>query len=86
MIEHDPRAQKSRPARGAMRHASGLLGKSIFKDPILCFYILQLYLGVVYCLAPEQQQHRVHSIAKIKLSLLNVVVYGVTKWSCETFA
>lgn len=54
MIEHDPRTQKSTTARGAMMHASSLLGKSIFEDPVLCFYILQLYLGIVYCLAPEQ--------------------------------
>lgn len=35
-----------------------LLGKCIFENSILCFHILQLNLGIVYCLTPEQQQRR----------------------------
>lgn len=33
-----------------------LLGKSIFEDSVLCFHILQLDLGIVYCLTPKKQE------------------------------
>lgn len=57
MSTHDSKREAVQPAAEYTLCLS-LLGKCIFEDSILCFHILQLNLGIVYCLTPKQQQRR----------------------------
>lgn len=38
-------------------HRSSLLGESVLEDPVLHLSIVQLYLSIMNCLSPAQQQN-----------------------------